>query len=107
HFAQKARIYDLLTVTEEVSLAKEIEVGVLAQERIDKQQGVSRREIRELRHLVSRGHMAKERFIVSNLRLVLSISRNYLGRGMDYIDMVQEGNIGLMRAVEKFDYQQG
>ncbi|TFB56328.1 sigma-70 family RNA polymerase sigma factor [Cryobacterium tagatosivorans] len=96
----------LLTALEEVDLARRIEVGLFAAERL--QQGVSDpTHQRELAWLAHDGKRAKNRFIEANLRLVVSIAKHYSGRGAPIMDLVQDGNIGLMRAVEKFNYMVG
>src|SRR5690606_20353595 len=99
----------LLTAAEEVELAKRIEVGVYAARRLDHPDddlgaAVARRD---LRRLVRDGDRARTRLVEANLRLVVSVARRYAGRGMAFLDLVQEGNIGLIRAVEKFDYAKG
>ncbi|GAA3426843.1 RNA polymerase sigma factor RpoD [Streptosporangium sandarakinum] len=95
----------LLTAEEEVELAKSIEAGLFAE---DKLTGVaSRLAFPEFRELVWEGNRAKQRLIEANLRLVVSIAKRYVGRGMLFLDLIQEGNLGLIRAVEKFDYTKG
>jgi RNA polymerase primary sigma factor len=98
----------LLTADEEVELAQRIEVGVLAEERLSKKgDSLTTTERRELRTLTRDGQRAYETFIQSNLRLVVSIAKRYAGRGLPIMDVIQEGNLGLVRAVEKFDYKNG
>jgi len=97
----------LLTAEEEVFLARRIEVGVIAGERLDTATGLSGKEIRELKYLQQDGASAYEHFIHANLRLVVSIAKRYAGRGLPIMDVIQEGNLGLVRAVEKFDYTTG
>ncbi|WP_312856547.1 sigma-70 family RNA polymerase sigma factor [Phytoactinopolyspora halotolerans] len=96
----------LLTAEEEVSLARAIEAGVLAEERIATN-GPGDPDYHDLNELVRIGRAAKRRLIESNLRLVVSVARRYARRGMSLLDLVQEGNVGLMRAVERFDYARG
>jgi RNA polymerase primary sigma factor len=96
-----------LTAEEEVALAQRIEIGVLAGERLDARPGLTAGQKRELRFLVEEGKRAFERFIEANLRLVVSIAKRYAGRGLAVMDLIQEGNLGLVRAVEKFDYRTG
>jgi RNA polymerase primary sigma factor len=98
----------LLTAQEEVDLAKRIEAGVLATDRLDN--GIERMsdpQLKELRWLQRDGHRAKRHLVEANLRLVVSIAKRYVGRGMAFLDLIQEGNLGLIRAVEKFDYSKG
>ncbi|MFC7589086.1 sigma-70 factor domain-containing protein [Nonomuraea antimicrobica] len=100
----------LLTAEEEVELAKRIEAGLFAEQLLDS--GGSEPRIgdaadEELERLAISGQRAKEEFIQANLRLVVAVARKYSGRGMPLIDLVQEGNLGLVRAVEKFDYRRG
>lgn len=106
-YSVRIRKIDLLSADEEVDLAKQIEAGILAEQALDRGELFSRREQRDLKFLAHSGVRARNHFIEANLRLVLSISRGYLGRGVEYMDLVQEGNIGLIRAVEKFDFKQG
>jgi len=100
----------LLTAAEEVDLAKRVEAGVFAAERLEQHErdgelGADLR--RDLLAVVGDGQRAKQRLIESNLRLVVSIAKRYAGRGLPFLDLIQEGNLGLIRAVEKFDYTRG
>ena len=96
----------LLTAEDEVDLGRRIEVGLFAAEKLN--QGVSdTAHQRELAWLAHDGQRAKKRFIEANLRLVVSIAKHYSGRGALIMDIVQDGNMGLMRAVEKFNYMAG
>src|SRR5688572_5871895 len=97
----------LLDAAHEVDLAKAIEAGLYAEFLLDEEKipdGVSREE---LERLVTEGERAKDLFIRANLRLVVSIARRYVRSGMPMLDLIQEGNTGLVRAVEKFDYVKG
>ncbi|WP_436762908.1 RNA polymerase sigma factor RpoD [Streptosporangium sp. V21-05] len=95
----------LLTAEEEVELAKSIEAGLFAEDKLTSV--VSRMVFPEFKELAWQGTRAKQRLIEANLRLVVSIAKRYVGRGMLFLDLIQEGNLGLIRAVEKFDYTKG
>ena len=97
----------LLTAEQEVTLAKRIEAGCYAGERLGMQSPRSREECTSIEAVVVDGEMAKKQLTEANLRLVVSIAKRYVGRGMVLLDLVQEGNLGLIRAVEKFDYTKG
>src|SRR6059036_2033518 len=97
----------LLTKEEEVELAMAIEHGEAAEEKLRSGRLRSETSIRKAKEQVRKGHAARQRFIRANLRLVVSIARKYQGQGLPFLDLVQEGNIGLMRAVELFDWRRG
>ncbi|MEU3981594.1 RNA polymerase sigma factor [Streptomyces sp. NPDC026672] len=97
----------LLTAAEEVELARSVEAGLFAEERLGSTPGLDERLALDLDRLVVMGRMAKRRLIEANLRLVVSVAKRYIGRGLTMLDLVQEGNLGLIRAVEKFDYARG
>jgi len=97
----------LLTAAEEVDLAKRVEAGLFASEKLTTQHDLSATFEHELELIEREGQLAKKRLIEANLRLVVSIAKRYVGRGMLFLDLIQEGNLGLIRAVEKFDYTKG
>ena len=100
----------LLTAQEEVSLAKRIDAGLGAEDKLNALGPDADRtstEVRDLRFEMRDGMMAKRHLVEANLRLVVSIAKRYVGRGMAFLDLIQEGNLGLIRAVEKFDYTKG
>ncbi|MFI8264349.1 MULTISPECIES: RNA polymerase sigma factor [unclassified Streptomyces] len=97
----------LLSAAEEVELARRVEAGLFAEEKLGNSPDVDLRLALDLDKLVVMGRMAKRRLIESNLRLVVSVAKRYVGRGLTMLDLVQEGNLGLIRAVEKFDYARG
>ncbi|MFE4961581.1 RNA polymerase sigma factor [Streptomyces sp. NPDC056660] len=97
----------LLTAAEEVELARRVEAGLFAEERLGSAPDLDSELALDLDRLVVMGRMAKRRLIEANLRLVVSVAKRYVGRGLTMLDLVQEGNLGLIRAVEKFDYARG
>ncbi|MFJ8182403.1 sigma-70 family RNA polymerase sigma factor [Streptomyces sp. NPDC096105] len=97
----------LLTAAEEVELARRVEAGLFAEEKLRLTPDLDSRLAHDLDRLVVAGRMAKRRLIEANLRLVVSVAKRYVGRGLTMLDLVQEGNLGLIRAVEKFDYARG
>jgi RNA polymerase sigma factor (sigma-70 family) len=99
--------YPLLTKDDEVRLARAIEDGVAAADELTRTPGSSIARRRELRRTVSAGESAQRTFVQSNLRLVVSIAKKYQASGLPLLDLVQEGNLGLMHAVEKFDWRKG
>jgi RNA polymerase primary sigma factor len=101
----------LLNAEEEVDLAKRIEAGLYGAERLRQAEDAGEKLVlqmrRDLRWIVRDGERAKNHLLEANLRLVVSLAKRYTGRGMAFLDLIQEGNLGLIRAVEKFDYTKG
>ncbi|MCM3885383.1 RNA polymerase sigma factor [Frankia sp. R82] len=97
----------LLNAAQEVELSKRVEAGLFAEHKLEAVPDLPADLRRELALLVRDGHAAKQQLVSANLRLVVSVAKKYSGRGMTLLDLVQEGNLGLIRAVEKFDYAKG
>jgi RNA polymerase primary sigma factor len=97
----------LLNAEQEVELAKRIEAGLFAEERLNSGSKIDSKHKRELWWIKEDGKKAKNHLLEANLRLVVSLAKRYTGRGMLFLDLIQEGNLGLIRAVEKFDYTKG
>ena len=97
----------LLNAAEEVELAMRIEAGLFAEEKLGTEKGLPKKLERELKWVARDGQRAKSHLLGANLRLVVSLAKRYTGRGMQFLDLIQEGNLGLIRAVEKFDYTKG
>ncbi|WP_083441596.1 sigma-70 family RNA polymerase sigma factor [Nitriliruptor alkaliphilus] len=107
HYLNAIGRVPLLTAEEEVDLAKRYQAGLVARQRLAADPPPEATERAQLRRLVRGGDAAQERLVTANLRLVVSIARRYLGRGLSLLELVQEGNLGLMRGVEKFDHTKG
>jgi RNA polymerase primary sigma factor len=105
YLKEMARV-PLLTTEEEVHLAKSLEYGHLAALAL-RQNGANAQQRHELEQAIEQGRIAREHLIKANTRLVVSIAKKYMGRGVPFLDLIQEGNLGLMKAVEKFDYRRG
>jgi RNA polymerase primary sigma factor len=105
YLKEMARV-PLLSTQEEIRLAKLLEEGQAAQHRLSKD-GQNPKERRELERVIDEGKAAREHLIKANTRLVVSIAKKYMGRGVPFLDLIQEGNLGLMKAVEKFDHTRG
>ena len=97
----------LLNAELEVSLAQSVEAGLFAEEKIAKDKKMDKKLKRELQQIIINGKRDKNHLLEANLRLVVSLAKRYTGRGMLFLDLIQEGNLGLIRAVEKFDYTKG
>jgi len=98
---------DLLSAEDEVELAQTIEVGLYAEYKLNNAEKLTRAEKRDLKILAREGKKARSHLLEANLRLVVSLAKRYTGRGMPLLDLIQEGNLGLIRAMEKFDYAKG
>ena len=97
----------LLNAEQEVELAKRIEAGLFAEEMLNEGKKLDKKTRLDLEWIASDGRRAKNHLLEANLRLVVSLAKRYTGRGMLFLDLIQEGNLGLIRAVEKFDYTKG
>ena len=106
-YLREMSLTPLLTVDEEINLAKRVERAALARSELASLNGQSSTRRQELEILMKDGELAREYLIKANTRLVVSIARRYMGRGVPFLDLIQEGNLGLMKAVEKFEYQRG
>jgi RNA polymerase primary sigma factor len=106
-YLQSIGLIPLLSAEQEPELARRIEVGILARERLENGVLHSPEDARELRQLMREGDAAYRQFVGANLRLVVSVAKNYVGHGVPFMDLIQEGNIGLDRAVKKFDFARG
>lgn len=106
-YLQEIGRYPLLTTQQEVELAMQVEAGLKADERLEEGGEMTAAERIILERQVRKADRARQRLVVSNLRLVVSIAKKYVGRGLSLLDLIQEGNLGLIRAVEKFDYRKG
>ena len=106
-YLQEIGATDLLTMQEEVWLAKRMERGKLAEARLAEDATLTRQERDSLQADKADGDAARVHLIQANLRLVVSVAKKYVGRGLSFLDLIQEGNIGLMKATDKFDYKRG
>ena len=106
-YLQEIGRYPLLTTQQEVELSMQVEAGERAAERLVENAEMTPAERIILDRQIRKGDRARQRLVVSNLRLVVSIAKKYVGRGLSLLDLIQEGNLGLIRAVQKFDYRKG
>jgi RNA polymerase primary sigma factor len=107
-YLKEAGRVPLLTAEEEVNLAKRMEAAVFAQQEIEASgDNLPLDDVYTLRETIADGEMAQEHLIRANARLVISVAKKYIGRGVPFLDLIQEGNIGLIRATNKFEYQRG
>ncbi|NIN64944.1 MAG: sigma-70 family RNA polymerase sigma factor [Anaerolineae bacterium] len=106
YFREAAR-HSILTAEEEIALVKSMNAGEKAREQLSSGLARSKKSEQALKMKLLEGELSRQYLIRSNLRLVISIAKNYRGQGLSFLDLIQEGNVGLMRAVDKFDYRQG
>lgn len=107
-YLKEAGRVPLLTAEEEVMLAKRMERGIKAQDRLSKHgDTLPPDDVYDLKDIIIDGEMAQEHLVRANARLVISVAKKYIGRGVPFLDLIQEGNIGLIRATNKFEYQRG
>jgi RNA polymerase sigma factor (sigma-70 family) len=106
-YLESVATHDLLTAEDEVRLARAIERGRAAEQELASESDITQERRVELVRFIRQADHAKQQFIRCNLRLVISIAKRYTGRGLDLLDLIQEGNLGLIRAVEKFDWRKG
>jgi RNA polymerase primary sigma factor len=106
-YLNKIREISLLDAGQEVELAKRIKAGLCAEEKLAEGTGLNEEQRLDLERIADDGQRAKNHLLEANLRLVVSLAKRYTGRGMLFVDLIQEGNLGLIRAVEKFDYTKG
>lgn len=107
-YLKEAGRVPLLTANEEVSLAKRMEAAELAKEQLEAYgESLPADDVYDLKDIVIDGELAQEHLIRANARLVISVAKKYIGRGVPFLDLIQEGNIGLIRATNKFEYQRG
>ena len=106
-YLKEMALTPLLSVDEELSLAKRIARARQAKRELPRPNGFDPERRREIDALIQDGRLAREALIKANTRLVVSVARRYLGRGVPFLDLIQEGNLGLMKAVEKYEYQRG
>jgi len=107
HYLREIGAYALLSADDEVDLAKRIERGKKAEGRLSDPTGLTKADMTKLQIVARRGTDARQEFIRTNLRLVVSIAKRYSRTGLPMLDLIQEGNLGLIRAVEKFEYRKG
>ncbi|MBN1231251.1 MAG: sigma-70 family RNA polymerase sigma factor [Anaerolineales bacterium] len=107
-YLKEMSLVPLLSMEQEITLAKQIEAGNKAKKRLTKlNSSATSEEFNEFSQLIDKGDLAREHLIKANTRLVVSIAKRYIGRGVPFLDLIQEGNLGLMKAVSKYDYQRG